>query len=344
MNSVDLAIIGLGNVGRRFVSLLHEREALLSDEYGIRCRVVGTSTRRNGSTFDGQPCRDAFEVIERLARSTARLRIAVETTTLSIDDGEPAVSHVRAALDAGCHVVSANKGPVAFAYRALRDAARRAGVEFRFEGAVMDGVPVFNLVRETLPAVQIRGFEGVVNTTTNHIITALDNGEDFDDALAKMQQEGIAEADPSLDVDGWDAAAKTSALANVLLDADTTPHHVHRRGLDASTAEDVRAARARGYRLKLVASAQRDASGALSLRVEPRELPPDHLLAGLGGNANALILETDLLERIAICQLSSGLTQTAYALLSDMISIIRRHTPAERMPVAPRTAHRAPRT
>ena len=192
----------------------------------------------------------------------------------------------------------------------------------------MDGVPVFNLVRETLPAVQIRGFEGVVNTTTNHIITALERGEPFEAALARMQAEGIAEADASLDVDGWDAAAKAAALANVLMGAGITPHDVSRRGIDAATAEQARQALSNGGRLKLVASAHRDGAGALTCDVRPRELPADHLLAGLAGHANALILETDLLDRIAITQLSSSLTQTAYALLSDIVAIARSTEPS----------------
>lgn len=321
MRSIDLVLIGFGNVGKRFVSLLEERAPVLSNEYGIACRVAGTSTRRLGSQFEGQPCASAFELIQRLSKSSADLRIVLETTTLDVKNGEPAISHVRAAIEAGCHVVTANKGPVAFAYAELSAAAARAGVRFLFEGAVMDGVPIFNLVRETLPAVRILGFEGVVNTTTNHIITAIEAGETFDSALASMQEKGIAEADPSLDVDGWDAAAKTAALANVLMDARITPHDVRRRGLDASTGEAARAALARDKRLKLVASATRRPDGTASFVVEPRELPAGHLLAGLDGSANALILETDLLDRIAICQLAGSLTQTAYALLADIISI-----------------------
>ena len=321
----DLALIGYGNVAKRFVELLAGKQARLESDHDLTCRVVATATRRAGAFYGGERCRDAFEVIQRLGGSDADLRIVVETTTLDIRDGEPAISHMRAGIDAGCHVVTANKGPVAFAYDELSEAAARAGVRFLFEGAVMDGIPVFNLVRETLPAVDIVGFEGVVNTTTNQIITALEAGEPFADALARMQAEGIAEADPSLDVDGWDAAAKTAALANVLMQARTTPRHVRRRGLDATTAEAARQALSRGHRLKLVASARRDDTGALSLVVEPRELPREHLLAGLAGGANALILDTDILDRIAICQLSGSLTQTAYALVADIITVARWH-------------------
>src|SRR5688572_4533577 len=257
----DLALIGVGNVARRFADLLDERAARLLADDALTCRIVATATRRHGAHFEGESCTDNFDVIRRLGASTADLRIVLETTTLNIQDGEPAVSHVRAGIAAGCHVVTANKGPVAFAYAELRDAAARAGVRFLYEGTVMDGIPVFNLVRETLPAVSILGFEGVINTTTNHIITALEAGETFEDALARMQAEGIAEADASLDVDGWDAAAKTAALANVLMDARITPHDVRRTGLDAGTGAAARTALERGRRLKLVASARRDADG-----------------------------------------------------------------------------------
>lgn len=323
----DLALIGFGNVGRRFVELIDERSARLTADHNLTCRVVASSTRRGGAHYDGERCKDTFDVIRRLSASTADLRIVVETTTLDITAGEPAISHVRAAIAAGCHVVTANKGPAAFAYADLRDAAALAGVRFLFEGAVMDGIPIFNLVRETLPAVDIIGFEGVVNTTTNHIITALETGSSFEDALALMQAEGIAEADPSLDVDGWDAAAKTAALANVLMDARITPHDVQRTGLGARTGDAARGALTRGKRLKLVASAVRGADGQLRCRVEPRELPADHLLATLDGGANALVLHTDILDRIAICQMAGSLTQTAYGLLTDIVTIARGARP-----------------
>jgi homoserine dehydrogenase len=259
--------------------------------------------------------------IERLASSSAPLKVVIETTTLNIRDGRPAIDHVEAALSAGCHVVTANKGPVAFDYRRLASLADKSGVAFLFEGAVMDGVPVFNLVRETLPVITILGFRGVVNSTTNHILTALEDGEEFAPALARMQAAGIAEADPSLDIDGWDAAAKAAALANVLLDAAVTPHDVDRTGLTPDSSARARAALARGLRLRLVASSRR---GERPI-VRPLELPQDDLLAGLRGMANALVFETDLLGRVAITQLDGNLTLTAYALLSDLLTVTRRH-------------------
>jgi homoserine dehydrogenase len=255
--------------------------------------------------------------------------VIVETTTLDVDRGEPATTHVRTALAGGAHVVTANKGPAAFAYDRLQRMAERAGRRFLCEGAVMDGVPVFNLVRETLPAVAIRGFRGVVNSTTNYILTAMESGQDFDVALADMQARGIAERDPTLDVDGWDAAAKTAALANVWLGARMTPRQVERHGISRGTAAAATQARGEGRRLKLVARAVRDEkTGGVSARVGPESLPFDDLLAGVEGQQNALVLQTDLLDEIAIVQRGGNLTMTAYALLSDLITIARATRPA----------------
>jgi homoserine dehydrogenase len=341
---VDLALIGFGNVARRFVRLLDERRALLESEYDVTFRITAIATRRHGTVVDpngldagraaltvedGLSIGDdgprengsaSAAVLDTVNGSSAARRVMIETTTLDIAAGQPAIDHVRRALERGWDVVTANKGPAAFAYHELSQLARRNGVSFLFEGAVMDGVPVFNVVRETLPAVKINGFRGVVNSTTNHILTAVEEGEPYDEALARMQEAGIAEADPSLDVDGWDAAAKAAALANVFLDARVTPHDVDRCGVRPVDAERVRSARRRGKRVKLVASAARGARP----RVELIELPDDDLLARLRGMANALVLDTDTLGSIAITQLDGGLTHTAYALLSDLIAIRRR--------------------
>ena len=343
----DIALVGFGNVARRFALLLEDRRELLMREYALDCRIVGVATRRHGGRYDprgvdvaeldgsgsstGGTASAAMHIIDRLGQSDAEFRVVVETTTLDIAAGEPAIEHVRAGFAAGCHVVTANKGPVAFAYARLRDEAEAAGVSFLFEGAVMDGIPIFNLVRETLPAMTLRGFRGVVNSTTNHILTALERGERFDEALARMQSEGIAEADASLDIDGWDGAAKAAALANVLLDARLTPHAVRRIGIQESDGVRARQALADGKRLKLVASAVRDGNGGVSATVEPVELPSSDILASLDGKANALVLQTDLLGDLAICQLEGSLTHTAYALLSDLVTIRRRQA----QPVAP---------
>jgi homoserine dehydrogenase len=341
---VKLAIllVGYGHVASRFVRLLDESRSALS-AMDIEPLIVGVATRRHGSTFDiaglepdriatalsagSAPASSARFITDALTRVPAGLTpVLVETTTLDVESGEPAISHVRAGLAGGAHVITANKGPVAFAYRALAAEAGAARRAFLFEGAVMDGVPVFNLVRETMPAVTVHGFRGVVNSTTNFMLTAMERGEPYDAALRRMQEAGVAEADPSLDVDGWDAAAKAAALANVLLDAGTTPRRVAREGLDRAAGARAIEARARGRRLKLVASAAGRGATAV-VRVGLQELEPDDPLAILDGQGNALEVDTWPLGRIVITQRDGGLEKTAYALLTDLVTVARQVRP-----------------
>jgi homoserine dehydrogenase len=356
--TLTLLLAGYGNVARRFVTLLDETRPALN-ALGIEPVITGVVTRRHGSVLEeasNDAGLDAITIARRLTegrgresasvtsalewcarRSSGRAearpgsqhveaRVLIETTTLDVRSGEPAISHVRAAFATGTHVVTANKGPVAFAYRALADEAAAAGVQFFFEGAVMDGIPVFNLVRETMPAVTIRGFRGVVNSTTNYLLTALERGESFERALADMQAAGVAEADPSLDVDGWDAAAKAAALANVWLDANTTPIAIPRAGIGPETAARAQAARAAGRRLKLVARGSGLGRHAIA-GVALEEVERDDPLAILDGQANALELDTWPLGRMVIMQRGGGLEKTAYALLTDLIAVARRIRP-----------------
>ncbi|HEX7487120.1 MAG TPA: hypothetical protein VF332_13280 [Vicinamibacterales bacterium] len=360
MFSADLILVGFGNVGRRFVRLLEERASELHDVHHLDWRVVGIATARHGvarnlggldiaraldfvegakslAALDApaslgnrpsSPIASGVELIDQIgealrAAGSTRPLVVVETTVLDIAAGQPAIDHVRAGLRAGAHVVTANKGPVAFAYAELDALARSVGRAFLFEGAVMDGIPIFNMVRDTLPAVHISGFSGVVNSTTNFIITAMENGREFAESLAEMQAAGIAEADASLDVDGWDAAAKASALANVLMGARMTPQRVTRTGIGHVTGTAVRHAVARGNRMKLVARGERRGA-EVAVRVGVEEVPADHLFATLGGQQNALLLQTDLLGEFAIVQLGGGLTQTAYALVTDFVAAARR--------------------
>ena len=349
-----IALVGFGNVARRFVRLLDEsRDALTALD--IDPVIVGIATQRHGVLFDaaglgtetlneclrraeaGNAVGPAFtgpashDIIGQLGTLDSKARLMVETTTLNVQSGEPAVSHIRAALAAGAHVISANKGPVACAYRALADEAAAARLSFLFEGAVMDGIPVFNLVRETMPATTIHGFRGVINSTTNHILCALERGESYNAALKRMQDEGIAEADPSLDIDGWDAAAKVAAMANVWFDARMTPKDVQRSGLTPDCEARAVAALKNGRRLKLVGSAsarprdERRGEGARVIaQVGLEELPATDPLATLDDQANAIEIESTPLGRIVITQRDGGMEKTAYALLTDLVTLRRR--------------------
>jgi homoserine dehydrogenase len=362
----DLLLIGFGNVGRRFARLVNELGPALRREHAVETRIIGISTRSHGQILRrngvdavtlaeqveaGQnigPAGSALSFLRRamnISAATARERrlVMVETTTLDVESGQPAIAHVRAALRSGAHVVTSNKGPAAFAYRTLGATAGRARRCFLFESAVMDGVPIFNLARAALPGAVVTGFRGVINSTTQYMLTAMEQGDTFDQALQAMQRAGIAEADPTLDIEGWDAAAKTAILANVLLDGRLTPRTIHREGLGASVGDRARAARAIGRRLKLVASAERTTGGVRG-DVQLVELPENDLLGGLENQQNALILKTDILGEIAIVQRGSGLTQTAYGLVADLVAIereVRRNLSRQRP--APRArARRSP--
>ena len=340
-----LVVVGLGNVSRRLLGLLDESAARLPFTW----RLAGVCSRSRGGLLDpagldhgaclaaaerGQPWPGAgagdgltflAEALEALGQRCAEGRVVViETTVLDAERGEPATSHVRDALSAGAHVVTANKGPAAFAYHDLAALADRAGRAWRFESAVMDGVPVFSLVGEAMPAIGVASFRGVVNTTCGYILAAIERGVPFADALAEMQRRGIAEADPSLDVDGWDAAAKAAVLANVLLDARITPHDVDRAGIRDLDPDGAR--RWHGAEVGACGwSRTADATAiACAVGAAPAWLDPGDPLAQVSGLENALYLTTDHLGEVGIVQRDGGLTQTAYGLLADLARVSRR--------------------
>jgi homoserine dehydrogenase len=246
--------------------------------------------------------------------------VIFETTPLNPEDGEPAISYIRSALDRRINVVTANKGPLAFGYRELHELAEKRGVSFRFEGAVMDGTPIFNLVERCLPAVEILGFEGVLNSTTNHILTGMESGRSFDECLTEAQRLGIAEANADYDIDGWDAAVKAVALANVLMRADMRPAHVDRRGIRDITQEELMAAADKDCAIRLVARASASADG-LRLSVAPETVSLSSPLGAAKGRSNVLVLRTDLMGELAMFEIDPGVEQTAYALLSDLLMI-----------------------
>ncbi len=343
-----LAMIGFGNVGRRFLRLLDEAADRLTFDW----RLTAIATRHHGSVvepsgidasraiatvrssqsldrLDRAPReRSGIDVIRQVTDALADEAgdgelVVIETTVLDIDRGEPAIAHVRSSLEGLAHVVTTNKAPAAFAYDELEALADSVDRVFFFEGAVMDGIPVFNLVRETMPAVLIEGFRGVINTTCQYALSQMERGVSLEDAVAHMQARGIAEADPSHDLDGWDAAAKAAVLVNVLMGGAITPHHVTRSGIRDISDREVADALAVGRRIRLVASASRR-GGRLEAHVEPEMLDAADPLASLGPSENALYLHTDLLGDVGIVQRESSVTQTAYAILSDLTNISRR--------------------
>lgn len=318
---MNLALIGYGNVGRAFARLLQKRHAQFP------FRIVAIHTARHGSAFDlrglplepdfGPPAASVDDFLDRCAAE-----VVFELSPLSPADGEPAISHIRSAFARGKHVVTANKGPVAHAYADLRMEALRNGVEFRFESIVMDGAPVFNMARASLQGAEVRGFTGVLNSTSNIVIEAMERGLSLEDGIAEAQRIGIAEVDPAYDIDGWDSAAKTAALANVLMDARTTPLAVETRGIRRLTPEKLADLKAAGKTIRLVSRAHRGKDG-LKLRVRAEVLDLTDPLASARASSNILLLHTDLMGTVGTVEMDPGVNQTAYGLLSDLIDIAR---------------------
>jgi homoserine dehydrogenase len=314
-----LALIGYGNVGRALAALLRRKRR----EFPFR--ITGIHTLRHGTAIDpdGLPPEPAFgpraESVEAFL-DAARAETAVELTTLNPSTGEPAIAHVRAAFARGMHVVTANKGPLAHAYAELSNEAGRAGVNFRFESAVMDGAPVFNLWRHTMPGVKVLGFTGVLNSTSKVVIEAMERGGSFEDGLAQARAMGITEADGAYDVEGWDSAAKTAALANVLMDARVTPQQVATHGITRLTPERMAEIGAQGKTVRLVSRGKRTA-GVVSLRVRAEVLDCGDLLAATPGTSNLILFHTDLMGTFGTVSIDPGVEQTAYGVFSDLVSL-----------------------
>ncbi len=318
---MKVALIGYGNVGKAFAKLLHSRR----NTYPFR--VVGIHTARHGTAYGlkGLSLTPEFEAaaasVDQFLEA-ARPDVAIEITTLNPENGEPAIGHIKSAINSGIHVITANKGPIAHAYAELRELARRAQVEFRFESTVMDGAPVFNMVRHSLPGVQINGFTGCLNSTSKLVIEAMKRGLTLEEGVKEAQAQGVAEADASFDIDGWDSAAKTAALANVLMDAHVTPAMVEREGIRDFTTQEVMHLAREGKTLALMSRGER-VGEKIKLRVKPEILEVTDLLATTRGTSNVLLLHTDLMGTVGTVSVQPGVEQTAYGLFSDLVDIAK---------------------
>ncbi len=317
---MNLAVLGFGNVARALARLLHQQRGAhpfrinaIHTRHGTACNVSGLST----DPEFGPPAASLEEVLER-----AKAQVLVELTTLNPENGEPALTHIPTALRRGLHVVTANKGPVACAYHGLRDEARRHNVRFLHEAVTMDGTPVYNMVRQCLPAATVTGFAGALNSTTKVILEAMARGHSFEEGIAQARALGVAEGDPWFDIEGWDSACKAAALANVWMDARTTPAQVDRKGIRQLTPEKLAEAAAKGKRIVLVSRARRTAQG-VKLRVRAEVLDRDDVLASMHGTSNLLVLETDLMGQFGVFTLNPGPEQTAYGVFADLMEIAR---------------------
>ena len=257
---------------------------------------------------------------------TAQADVLFEATSLNVETGQPAVHHIRAALDHGAHAITANKGPIVHAYRELRDLAVARGKKFLFESTVMDGVPIFSLFHQ-LPTVHLQGFHGILNSTTNVILSEMENGLTFDEALKKAQALGVAETDATHDIDGWDAAAKTAALITVLMDVPVRLEEIAREGIRDLTPRALRNAKRDGWPFKLVCRARREGDGAhakVTASVAPEKILATSPMARITGTSSYIYFETDIFPGLAVTEENPGLYATAYGLLADFVRAVTR--------------------
>lgn len=336
-----LALIGFGVVGQGFAELLRDKEGALREAYGLEFKVVAVCDAQRGSVLNrqGLDLRElltwagegknldqfpgekhglsALETIE-----AAGAEILFEATWTDIKTGEPGTSHIRKALSQGMHVVTTNKGPMAlFAKELLQDAESR-GLLLRFEGTVMSGTPVLNLLRYSLAGCRIEEVQGILNGTTNYILTQMAEGDSYEDALKAAQQLGYAEAVPDADVLGWDALAKVCILANTVFGAAIRPdpNVLPCVGITGISVEDVAHAKKAGKVYKLIGRVWREGN-EVRVSVGPRELDQEDPLAGVNGAQNALKITTDVLGEVTIRGFGAGKIPTGYSMLVDFLDI-----------------------
>jgi homoserine dehydrogenase len=336
-----LCLIGFGNVGQAFARLIIRKGELLKTERGLTVSVTGIRTGRHGAAIDpdgidlaralllagqggslgelsAQPApQDGLEFIRACPAD-----VLFENSPVNHKTGQPAIDHLKAGLKQGMHVITANKGPVVHGYHELRQLAAECQRKFMFESTVMDGAPIFSLFRETLPAVELRSFSGILNSCTNLILTRMEQGESFDQAVSYAQSIGIAETDPSADVDGWDAAIKVAALITVLMNVPFTPQMVERQGIREVSADMLANAQSQGKRWKLVCSARRMELSAIG-SVKPEMVSADSPLYSINGTSSYCQFETDVLPGLGVVESDPGPETTAYGLLADFLNVVK---------------------
>ena len=316
-------------MGRALLRLLVSKELELRRKHDLRWRLTGVASRRIGWIANAEGLNPIaalsgrFPVMTPAARNVrewlaqGKVDVLFEATSLNTADGQPAIEHLVTALECGADAISANKGPLVHAYAELVQLAREKKRQFLFESTVMDGVPVFSLFPLGLPATELHGFSGVLNSTSNVVLTEVEKGRSFDEGVKRAQAMGVAETDPAEDLDGWDAAVKTAALATVLMGVRTKVESVQRTGIRELSEEKIRTVRGAGMRYKLVCRAERRGDG-VDCRVAPELLLLTDPMAGLEGTSSAVRFDLDVIG-FSVVEHNPGVEATAYGLLADFV-------------------------
>ncbi len=342
MAKYRIAIVGFGVVGRGIGAILHEKRDFLKARYDFDFDVVGISDLIWDTVYnpDGIDLGKALDLVgkkekldplgEVLPDSLTMIRetdydILLEITPTNMETGDPGYTHIREALKRGKHVATTNKGPIALHYRELSELAAQNGAELRFEGTVLSGTPTINMALKDLAGCEFSEIRGILNGTTNFILTEMEKGKSYEEALKEAQRLGYAEAKPDADVEGWDAMAKIIILANVVMGGDVSKDDVSRTGITGLTIEDVENARKTGKKWKLVGRAWRE-GGKVKAAVAPMEVGPDDFLYHVQGVLNAVVFSTDIIGDVTVVGRGAGSKEAGYALLTDVLDIHRKLT------------------
>lgn len=331
-----IALVGFGTVGQGLVEILLQKKEELKTRYGYEYDVVGISDIAWGTAYnpDGLDIHNMLEAAGAKKKFSLDLKdwdaltmikesnatVVCEMAFTNLETGEPAISHCKAAFETGKHIVTSNKGPAALAYRQLQTIAAGKGLQFLIEGTVMSGTPVLNLAEGPLAGCEIKAVRGILNGTTNYILTQMEEGMGYQEALEKAQELGYAEADPTGDVEGFDARGKVAILVNVMMNTPLKIEEVTCKGITRITPEDIKKAQKAGFRWKLIGSVKK-AGDRMIAAVAPEMLSLSHPLAGVMGATNAITFTTDLLGDVSIVGPGAGRTETGFSILSDLLRI-----------------------
>lgn len=343
MGDYRLALIGFGNVGQGFAQILQEQADTLARQFGANIQIVAVSDVLKGSLYNpaGLKVTELLDAVktpgdlkslsaphrgwDALKTITAtNANVIIEISYTDLKTGEPALTHLRAALKHGKHVITTNKGPIALHYPQLITLAQANNVEIGVEGTVMSGTPALRLGQELLAGAGVTKIQGILNGTTNYILTQMEQGATYQEALSQAQKLGYAEADPTGDVEGHDAAGKVVIIANLLMSVPLTMADVSCQGIAQLTPADIAGAKAANQRWKLIGAVEKK-NGSVTASVRPQRLPLDHPLASIGGATNAITYTTNLLGDVTLVGPGAGRMETGYALLADLLAIHRKY-------------------
>ncbi|MCD4817951.1 MAG: homoserine dehydrogenase [Candidatus Cloacimonetes bacterium] len=331
-----IALLGFGTVGQGICEILLNKKEYLKEKYNYEFEFVAVADFAFGSVYNP----NGLNIPAMLEEAKAKKKFTRDLTTLDnvslitkcnadvvceltytdLDTGGPAIEHCKAALESKKHIVTSNKGPAALRYPEMKALADKKGVKFMIEGTVVAGTPIINLVEGPLAGCEISKIRGILNGTTNYMLSEMEKGMGYDEVLKVAQDLGYAEANPAGDVEGYDARGKVTILANIVMGASMKINEVPCRGITKITSEDIQKAKDTNARWKLIGTVE-NKDGEITGSVSPEMIDLSHPLAGVMGATNALTFTTDLLGDVTIVGPGAGRIETGFSILTDLLQI-----------------------